>query len=204
MNPRTPTDGDFELLPTAEPGYWAFRVARADSVMGPDSAIAAGTTYANCTGMSTRPRLDLWGGYVAAQTEPAGGGSIWQNFVRQLPTVASISEGIDSQLWGKTFTHKYLDLIASTRPDVGDAISTASTTQFLALIGGGNLTLEDGGNPSASLEVYVDDPARLPAGGTTDALTLTTAPNANSGCGRCGCVVSPRPPGTVISWLAAR
>ena len=33
---------------------------------------------------------------------------------------------------------------------------------------------------------------------------LTTAPNANSGCGRCGCVVSPRPPGTVISWLAAR
>jgi hypothetical protein len=24
------------------------------------------------------------------------------------------------------------------------------------------------------------------------------------GCGRCGCVVSPRPPGTVISWLAAR
>jgi hypothetical protein len=33
---------------------------------------------------------------------------------------------------------------------------------------------------------------------------LTTAPNANSGCGRCGCVVSPSPPGTVISWLAAR
>src|SRR5690242_610884 len=25
---------------------------------------------------------------------------------------------------------------------------------------------------------------------------LTTAPNANSDCGRCGCVVSPRPPGT--------
>src|SRR5512143_2256779 len=24
---------------------------------------------------------------------------------------------------------------------------------------------------------------------------LTMAPNANSGCGRCGCVVSPRPPG---------
>ena len=33
---------------------------------------------------------------------------------------------------------------------------------------------------------------------------LTTAPNANSDCGRCGAVVSPRPPGTVISWLAAR
>ena len=33
---------------------------------------------------------------------------------------------------------------------------------------------------------------------------LTMAPNANSGCGRCGCVVSPKPPGTVISWLAAR
>jgi hypothetical protein len=33
---------------------------------------------------------------------------------------------------------------------------------------------------------------------------LTIAPKANSGCGRCGAVVSPRPPGTVISWLAAR
>ncbi len=33
---------------------------------------------------------------------------------------------------------------------------------------------------------------------------LTTAPNANSFCGRCGAVVSPSPPGTVISWLAAR
>ena len=33
---------------------------------------------------------------------------------------------------------------------------------------------------------------------------LTIAPKANSGCGRCGCVVSPSPPGTVISWLAAR
>ena len=35
-------------------------------------------------------------------------------------------------------------------------------------------------------------------------LPLTIAPNANSGCGRCGAVVSPSPPGTVISWLAAR
>ena len=33
---------------------------------------------------------------------------------------------------------------------------------------------------------------------------LTIAPKANSGCGKCGRVVSPRPPGTVISWLAAR
>ena len=33
---------------------------------------------------------------------------------------------------------------------------------------------------------------------------LTTAPKLNSGYGRCGSVSSPRPPGTVISWLAAR
>ena len=33
---------------------------------------------------------------------------------------------------------------------------------------------------------------------------LTTAPKLNSGYGRCGGDSSPRPPGTVISWLAAR
>ena len=33
---------------------------------------------------------------------------------------------------------------------------------------------------------------------------LTIAPKLNSGYGRCGSVSSPRPPGTVISWLAAR
>src|SRR2546423_14629230 len=33
---------------------------------------------------------------------------------------------------------------------------------------------------------------------------LTIAPKANSCCGRCGCVVSPQPPGTGISLLAAR
>ena len=33
---------------------------------------------------------------------------------------------------------------------------------------------------------------------------LTLTPKLNSGNGRCGSVSSPRPPGTVISWLAAR
>ena len=33
---------------------------------------------------------------------------------------------------------------------------------------------------------------------------LTLTPKLNSGKGRCGSVSSPRPPGTVISWLAAR
>ena len=33
---------------------------------------------------------------------------------------------------------------------------------------------------------------------------LTLTPKLNSGNGRCGRVSSPRPPGTVISWLAAR
>jgi len=62
----------------------------------------------------------------------------------------------------------------------------------------------------------IDSPERLIFSESTPHLTnmrtqrrisstpLTIAPNANSGCGRCGAVVSPRPPGTVISWLAAR
>ncbi len=62
----------------------------------------------------------------------------------------------------------------------------------------------------------IDSPDRLIFSESTPYLTnmrtqrrissqpLTTAPKANSGCGRCGSVVSPRPPGTVISWLAAR
>ena len=33
---------------------------------------------------------------------------------------------------------------------------------------------------------------------------LTTTPKLNSGNGRCGSISSPRPPATVISWLAAR
>jgi hypothetical protein len=33
---------------------------------------------------------------------------------------------------------------------------------------------------------------------------LTTTPKLNSGYGMCGSVSSPRPPATVISWLAAR
>ena len=33
---------------------------------------------------------------------------------------------------------------------------------------------------------------------------LTFTPKLNSGKGRCGSVSSPRPPSTVISWLAAR
>ena len=33
---------------------------------------------------------------------------------------------------------------------------------------------------------------------------LTFTPKLNSGNGRCGSVSSPSPPGTVISWLAAK
>ena len=62
----------------------------------------------------------------------------------------------------------------------------------------------------------IDSPERLILSESTPYLTnmrtqrrissapLTIAPNAKSDCGRCGWVVSPRPPGTVISWLAAR
>lgn len=137
MDPRTPSDGDFELLPSAEPGGWQFRVARSDAVLGPDSGIAAGTTYTAATGMAVRPRVHIWGAYVAAQVEPAGAGHIWQYFVRALPTLPSVAEGPLAPIWGRARRHTYLDLISATRPDRADMFSTSGTTLTLDLVAGG-------------------------------------------------------------------
>lgn len=155
-DPRPVTDNQFELLPSPDLGYWQFRVARSDANLAPDSAIAAGTLY-SATALVSRPLVNRWGAYVAAQTEKADGGHTWQYFVRALPTTAAVEETLDNALWGKVWRHSYLDLLSNSRPDRGDDYSTATSAVNVTLNSGATLTLNAGGNVELQSIRYVLD-----------------------------------------------
>ena len=152
MEEAPPRDGTFQLVPSATPGVSDFKVARNYGTPKPDFPVAAGTTYANATNMTSRPELGgLWDSYVAAQSEPAGNRLVWQYFVASLPTTPTVASRIDP-LWGPVFDHAFLDLITNTRQDRGELFELAQVA----------LSYSTDGTTAAGAMSYSDD-------GTTEA-----------------------------------
>lgn len=148
METRAPADGTFQLVPSPEPGVWDFRVFCNYGVPNLSSAIAAGTTYANATGLSQRPHLSdaTAAAYVAARREEVGVCMFWQNFVRALPTTPTITERTDP-IFGRCFDHAYDDLASNTAPDVADTISV---TAYLLVNEDGDFLVNEDGDTLAS------------------------------------------------------
>lgn len=128
MEPRNPSDLNFELVPNVEPGYYGFRVPVADSTRAPGSYLAAGTTFA-AAGIPTRARINEGlRAYVFTHFTEAAPGWKWANFARALPTIPIQEDGLDLELWGPAHRSSYLDLASNTRPDRGDLFSISSST----------------------------------------------------------------------------
>ena len=131
MTPIPSADQGFQIVPTAEPGYDAFRIMVPMSVVRPGTAVAAGTTF-NAADVPFKHRApEGWGDYVAGRRETAAPGYLWQNFVRALPTTPTVAEGGYHPVFGRTYIHTYDDLITNTRPDRGDAFTISTAGMYV-------------------------------------------------------------------------
>lgn len=132
-----PSDLDFQIIPTAEPGYDKARVIIPMSIIKPGQAIAAGTTLTD-SALPFKGRIaEGWGSYVAGRRDVANPGWLQQDFVRALPTTPTVAEAEFHPIFGRTFEHTYDDLITNTRPDRGDpiAVTTGALVSWTGVAG---------------------------------------------------------------------
>lgn len=178
MEEAPPRDGTFQPVPSATPGLWDFKVAVNYGTPRPGSKISPGTRYDAITNeqMFPRPNVDIWGSYVAAQSEPAGTRVLWQFFVPSLPTTPTVVERIDT-VWGRVYDHTYLDLDTNSKPDRADDFSTSPTVQTRTMSDGSTRTLSSGQSRTLTSTRKVLDVKTSDLGQGLCRVIVTTASN---------------------------